>query len=168
MEGKITNALIRKENPLSFDVDRFGIVTIDDGSDDGQAVNLVKLNFVGVDGDEKTISLGPSEFGYVGEIPVYEVHLKDRINPVYCKDMRNVWDDFTRLMTYSGKRREVYRSEVELVNYRKLVEVEYRGESYFFLMNENDVIANNMRGLVAQVRDVTNVVDYSKVINGFY
>ena len=162
----ITNALIRKENPLTVDVDSFGIVTIPNGKDGGKAVMLVKLGFKGINGSEKTTILGPSEFGYVGEIPVYEVHIVDSVHNRYCKSLHNEWTGFTRLESYNGKIHQIKRDEIYSVIYKKLVEVEYLGKSYFFLLPENAVIASRANGLTEIARSAYNVEDHTEIVNG--
>ena len=165
-EKIITDALIRKENPLTVSVDRFGIVTIPNDKGEDKYVTLVKLGFKGVNGSEKTTILGSSEFGYVGEIPVYEVHIVDSIHNRYCKSLHNEWTGFTRLESYNGKIHQIKRDEIHSVIYKKLVEVEYLGESYFFLLPENAVIASKANGLTEIARSASNVEDHTKIING--
>lgn len=165
-EKIITDALIRKENPLTVNVDSFGIVTMSDGNDGEMPVTLVKLGFKGINDVKGMTILGPSEFGYVGEIPVYEVHLVGSIHTRYSKSMHNVWDGFTRLESHSGKRREVKRGNIDTVIYKKLVEVEHLGESYFFLLPENAVIASRAHGLTEIAHSVCNVEDHTEIING--
>lgn len=165
-EEIITDALIRKENPLTVDVDSFGIVTMSDGKGVDMPVTLVKLGFRGVNGSEKTTILGPSEFGYVGEIPVYEVHLVDSIHNRYCKRLHNEWAGFTRLESYNGKIHQIKRDEIYSVIYKKLIEVEYLGESYFFLLPENAVIASKANGLTELAYSASNVEVHTEIING--
>ena len=137
MSEIITNALIRKDNPLTVSVDSFGVVTMSGGKGGEMPVTLVKLGFKGINDFKGVTILGPSEFGYVGEIPVYEVHIVDSIHNRYCKSLHNEWTGFTRLESYNGKIHQIKRDEIYSVIYKKLVEVEYLGKPYFFLLNEN-------------------------------
>lgn len=162
----ITNALIRNENPLTASVCGFGIVNLADGTDGGKTVLPVKLGFKNINGSDGVTVLGPNEFGYVGEIPVYEVHIVDGVNNRYCKSLHNEWTGFTRMESYNGKINQIKRDEIYSVIYKKLVEVEYMGESYFFLLHENAVIADKRSGLYDIAHTVSNIKDYTEIVNG--
>jgi hypothetical protein len=137
-----------------------------DGKDGEMPVTLVKLGFKGINDFKGVTILGPSEFGYVGEIPVYEVHIVDSIHNRYCKSLHNEWTGFTRLESYNGKIHQIKRDEIYSVIYKKLVEVEYLGKPYFFLLNENAVISNNSRGLEEMTHTAASIENSYEVING--
>lgn len=162
MNKIITNALIRKDNRLTVEVGDLCSVMLPTG----EAVVLVNLGFKGINGFRGVSILNPDQYEYVGEKPVLEVHLKDRTHPVYCKRIDSVSSEFDRLESHSGKRCDMNRNEIEHIRYKKLVEVKYQGESFFFLLSENAVISNRSRALEKMTHTAASIENGYEVING--
>lgn len=162
MDKIITNALIRKDNPLTVKVDDLCSLTLSTG----EPVVLVNLGFKGINGFRGISILNPNQYTYVGEKPVLEVHLKDRTRPVYCKRIDSVSSWFDRLESHSGKRCDMNKNEIDHIMYKKLVEAKYHGESFFFLLNENAVISNRSRGLEKMTYTADSIENGYEVING--
>ena len=58
------------------------------------------------------------------------------------------------------------RNEIEHIRYKKLVEVKYHGESFFFLLSENAVISNRSRALEKMTHTAASIENGYEVING--